>query len=324
MRAHAVPAAFVVLVAIACPAAAQEVSFERTFATTDGVRLDVSTLGGRIALHEGPAGRIVVHGTATVRNAFDTPANAVELAQQIAANPPIARVGDVVRLQPPMDPAQRRAAVIAYDVAVPPGTPVTARSNSGEIVAADLSAASMLETQSGRIDVRASSGTLAVTTGSGAVTIQGAGAGLTVRTSSSAIDIRDARGAVRVQTQSGAVDIDVAPTADVEVETGSSAILVAGAHRRLSARSQSGAIRVAGRAGGAWNISNGSGRVEVTVNRADAAQFDLSNRSGTIRVPDSLVTTAATKRRVEATLGTGEHPVTVDAGSGAITLRLVR
>jgi DUF4097 and DUF4098 domain-containing protein YvlB len=288
------------------------------------VRLDVSTLGGRIALRSGPPGQVLVRGTATVRTAFDTPLNAVELAKQIAANPPIERSGNVIGLQPPSEPAQRRAAIIAYDVVVPAGTPVTARSNSGEIVAADLSAASMLETESGRIDVRASSGSLAVTTGSGAVTVQGAGAALSVRTSSSAIGIRDAHGVVRVQTQSGAVNIDVAPTADVDVETGSSAIVIAGAQKSLSARSQSGAIRVAGRAGGPWNIINGSGRVELTVNRADGAQFDLSNRSGTISVPDNLVTTSASKRRVEATLGTGEHPVTVDSGSGAITLRLTR
>jgi len=324
MRAHSIPAALILLIAIACPAAAQQVSFERHFTTADAIRLEVATLGGRIALRTGPPGEVVVRGTATVRAAFDTPANAMELAQQIAANPPIERIGERIRLEPPATPAQRRAAIIAYDVVLPPGTLVTARSNSGEIAAVDLSASSMLETESGRIDVRAASGDLMVTTGSGAVTVQGAGAALSVRTSSSAIGIRDARGSVRVQTQSGAVNIDLSPTAEVDVETGSSAIVVVGAHRSLAARSQSGAIRVAGRAGGAWNIINSSGRVELTVNNADAAQFDLSNRSGTITVPESLVTTSATKRRVEATLGTGEHPVTVDSGSGAITLHVVR
>jgi DUF4097 and DUF4098 domain-containing protein YvlB len=154
--------------------------------------------------------------------------------------------------------------------------------------------------------------------------VQGAAAALSVRTSSSAIAIRDARGAVDVRTQSGAVNIEVAPAAEVSVETGSSAIVVSGARKSLTARSQSGAIRVDGRAGGAWNIINSSGRVELTVNHADSAKFDLSNRSGTITVPPSVMTTSATKRRVEGTLGAGEHPVTVDSGSGAITLRVVR
>jgi DUF4097 and DUF4098 domain-containing protein YvlB len=324
MRYHAVPVALLLLVATVLPAAAQpHVPFERMFTTPEAVRLDVSTLGGRITLHSGPAGQVLVRGTATVRMAFDTPANALDLAKQIAANPPIERSGEVIRLQPPMDPAQRRAATIAYDVTVPPNTPITARSNSGEIVAADLSAASLLETQSGRIDVRGASGELTVTTGSGAITVQGAGA-VSVRSSSSAITIRDARGPVRAQTQSGAVIIDVAPTADVNVETGSSAILVTGAQKTVSVRSQSGAVRVDGRAGGAWNIINSSGRVEFTLNRADSATLDLSNRSGTISIPAGVTTKTATKRHVEATLGAGEHPVTIDSGSGAITLHLVR
>ena len=324
MRTQFVTAALALLIAIATPAFAQQVSFERSFNTTGAVRLDVSTLGGRIALRSGTPGQVLIRGTATVRAAWDTPANAIELARQIAANPPIERTGDVIRLEPPRDPAQRRAATVAYEVLLPPGTTVNARSNSGEITAADLPASSTLQTDSGKIDVMTSSGDLDVTTGSGAVTVRGAGAGLKVRSSSSAIGIREARGPVSVRTQSGAVTIDVEPTAEVNVETGSSAIVVDGAHRNLSARSQSGAIRVAGRAGGAWNIINGSGRVELTVNQGDAAQFDLSNRSGTISVPESLVMTSATKRRVEAKLGTGDHPVTVDSGSGAITLRVVR
>jgi DUF4097 and DUF4098 domain-containing protein YvlB len=324
MRMQSLSVALLFVVAIATPAVAQQVSFERSFTTTSAVRLDVSTLGGRIALRSGPPGQVLVRGTATVRVAFDTPANALELARQIAANPPVEQNGDVIRLEPPKDPAQRRAATVAYEVLLPPGTTVYARSNSGEIIAADLPASSTLQTDSGKIDVMTSSGDLDVTTGSGAVTVRGARAGLKVRTGSSAIGIRDAGGPVSVRTQSGAVTIDVAPTAEVNVETGSSAIVVDGAHRTLSARSQSGAIRVAGRAGGAWNIINGSGRVELTVNQADAAQFDLSNRSGTISVPDNLVTSSATKRRVEAKLGTGDHPVTVDSGSGAITLHVVR
>ena len=323
MRNHLI-GALVLGLGVTCPAAAQQVSFERSFTTADGAKLEISTLGGKIALHSGPPGQVMVRGTATVRVAFDTPANAIELAKQIAAKPPIEQIGNVIRLQPPADPAQRRAATVAYDVVLPPGTMVNARSNSGDIIAADLSAASILETQSGKIDVMMSTGDLDVTTGSGAVTVRGASAGLQVRSGSSAIGIRDAGGAVNVKTQSGAVTIDVAPTAEVNVETGSSEIVVDGAHRTLAARSQSGAIRVTGRAGGAWNIVNGSGRVELTVNQGDGAQFDLSNRSGTISVPDSIVTTSATKRRVEAKLGTGEHPVTVDAGSGAITLHVVR
>lgn len=321
MQISPLPAALLV-VALASPAAAQHVTFERSFTTPTTVTLDVSTLGGRIELRAGPAGQVLVRGSATVRTAFNVPANAPELARQIAANPPVERAGDVIWLRPPSDPAQRRAATVAYDVLIPPGTVVRAKSDSGVIVATALSGNANLRTESGRIDVMTSSGDLAVTSGSGAVTVDGAAATLTVRTDSSAIAISDARGAVNVKTQSGAVNIDLAPTADVDVETGSSAIHVSSARRSLAARSQSGAIHVSGQTGGAWNVRTGSSRIELGISRAGNASFALSSRSSDVSVPSSMVTSVASKGHVEATLGDGANRVTAESGSGAIVLHL--
>jgi hypothetical protein len=320
MRTQSVPAALLIVMAFAWPAAAQRVGFERTFDTPTAVTVDVSTLGGRIELRTGAPGQVVVRGTATVRIAYNVPANAPELAKQIAANPPLERAGDIIWLRPPSDPAQRRAATVAYDVLLPPGTVVRAKSDSGEIVATDLSGNATLRTESGRIDVMTSGSDLAVTTGSGAVSIHGAAAGLTVTTSSSAIGIHDARGDVRVKTQSGAVTIDLAPSADVEVETGSSAIAVSGARNRLAARSQSGAIRVAGQTGAAWDIRTGSSRIELAVSRAGSAAFALSSRSSDVSIPRDLVTSSVSKGHVEGTLGNGANRVTAESGSGRIAL----
>src|SRR5690349_2883359 len=198
MRTQRLAAMLLITMAFASPAAAQRVNFERSFDTPTAVTLDVSTLGGRIELRTGPPGKLVIRGTATVRVAFNVPADAPELAKQIAANPPIERVGGIIWLRPPAEPVQRRAVTLAYDVLVPPGTVVRARSDSGEIAATDLSANTTLRTQSGRIDVTSSGSDLEIVTGSGAVTIHGAAGALAVTTGSSAIGIRDARGAVRV------------------------------------------------------------------------------------------------------------------------------
>lgn len=320
MRTQSTAAALFIVTTFAATAAAQSVSFERSFETRTAVTLDVSTLGGRIELRTGAPGQVVVRGTATVRVAFNVPADAPELAKQIAATPPIERIGDVIWLRPPSEPAQRRAATLAYDLLVPPGTVVRAKSDSGAIVATDLSANTTLRTESGRIDVMSSGSDLSVVTGSGAVRILGAAAGLTVDTGSSAIGIRDARGDVRVKTQSGAVTIDLSPTADVDVETGSSAIDVSGARNRLSARSQSGAIRVAGQAGGPWALRTGSSRIELAVGRSGSASFALSSRSSDVTFPHDLVTSAVSKGHVEGTLGSGTNRVTADSGSGRIAL----
>src|SRR5262245_39543248 len=101
MRPPSSVMSLLILLAIAAPAAAQRFSFERSFETRSPVTLDVSTLGGKITVSAGPAGRIVVKGTATVRAAFDVPANARQLAERIAASPPIERDDDVIRAHPP-------------------------------------------------------------------------------------------------------------------------------------------------------------------------------------------------------------------------------
>jgi DUF4097 and DUF4098 domain-containing protein YvlB len=320
MRIRSVPVALLIVTAFAWPAAAQRVTFERTFDTSAAVTLDVSTLGGRIELRTGSPGQVVVRGIATVRIGFNVPLNAPELAKQIAANPPIERTSDIIWLRPPSDDAQRRAATVAYDVLLPPGTVVRAKSDSGAIAATDLSAGTTLRTDSGRIDVMTAAGDLAVTTGSGAVSIDGAAAALTVMTSSSAIGIRGARGDVKVKTQSGAVTIDLAPTADIDVETGSSAIEVSGARKRLAARSQSGAIRVAGHTGGAWDVRTGSSRIELAVSRIGSASFALSSRSSDVEIPRDLVTSSVSKGHIVGTLGDGANRVTAQSGSGRIAL----
>ena len=176
MPTQSVAVALLIVTAFAWPAAAQRVRFEQTLDTPTAVTLDVSTLDGRIELRTGPPGQVRVRGAATVRVAFNVPANAPELARQIAANPPIERAGYILWLRPPSEPVQRRAATVSYDVMVPPGTIVRARSDSGEIVATDLSATTTLRTQSGRIDVTSSGGDLEIVTGSGAVNIHGAAA----------------------------------------------------------------------------------------------------------------------------------------------------
>src|SRR5262249_42544158 len=185
------------------PATAQRFSFERSFETRSTVMLDVSTLGGKIAVSAGPAGRVVVKGTATVRVAFDVPANAAQLAKRIAASPPIERDDDVIRAHPPADQEERRAATIAYDVTVPPGTRVNANSGSGAITVSGLAAAMTAQTQSGAISVTNIDASADVSSASGAVTLSGVTGRLTASTSSSAIRITDAHQSVRVRTQSG-------------------------------------------------------------------------------------------------------------------------
>src|SRR5262245_12693980 len=112
MRSLVVVVTMAVLLSGASPALAQRFTFEGWFDAAGVSVLDVTTLRGSIAVVAGDADRVRVTAIVTVRVAWDTPANAVDLAQQVAKAPPIERDGATIRLRPPTDSAQRRATTV--------------------------------------------------------------------------------------------------------------------------------------------------------------------------------------------------------------------
>jgi hypothetical protein len=304
------------------PAAAQRANFQRTFEASTPVTINVVTVAGRIGVTPGPAGRVVVLGTVTVRSGVNVPANALELAARVAASPPIQQTGDRIELQLPYDNDERRAVTIAYEITVPPGTRVDAESDSGEVTISGNTGPLNVSTGSGAVTLAHISDEVVVTSGSGAVSIAEVGGTARVTTQSSAITLSQMGGGVHVQTQSGAVGMEVAPGVTVDVQTGSSAIAVSGDAGSLRARSNSGRVRVDGRPTGEWSVESGSGRIELTVSRMTSARLDLSARSGTITIPSRLSTSTLTKQHVIGALGAGEFSVTVSSGSGGVLLRL--
>jgi hypothetical protein len=308
-------------VGIAAPARAQRITFERSFDTSGPAALDVSTVAGKITVAAGPAGRMTVRGTATVRVGLGIPPNGLELARRVAANPPIQQSGNDLRLGVPSDDAERRAVLVAYEITVPRDTRVDATSNSGAIAIADIAGVVSVKTQSSAIALQGLGSDVQVNTGSGAVTATDIWGPMTVATVSSAITLHGLRSALNVRTASGAVNADVAPTSDVDVETGSSAMTLSGGARNLRLVSRSGRIHVAGEPTGTWSVNAGSGHVELTFARRTQASLDLSARSGTIAVPRAVNTTVATKQHLVGTMASGARPVVVISGSGGIAVR---
>ena len=196
MRSTILTAIVVYGLASAQPALAQRFPFERTFDAAGPSTLDVSTIRGKIDVTAGNPGRIVVAGTVTVRVDWNVPANATDLAKQVAANPPIQQDAQAVRLRPPSDPAAQRAVTVSYQVRVPPNTRVTTTSDSGATTVRDVSGVVSVRTQSGAIELGKLAAGTDVTTGSGAVTMDDVSGALTVKTNSSAISGRSLRGNV--------------------------------------------------------------------------------------------------------------------------------
>lgn len=274
----------VLLGCIAAPSAlAQRVPFERTIELASPAALDVSTIRGKIEVVAGPTGRMVVSGAATVRVAWDVPANAEAIAQRVAAAPPIEHAGSTVRLTIPADRDAQRAVTVNYRVEVPPGTRVQTDSNSGETSVRGVAGAVNVRTQSGAIELSGLSGAVQVSTGSGAVTAADVSTALSVTTSSSAITARNVRGSLIVKTQSGRVTVEGRPTAD-------------------------------------WSTTTSSSSVTFEFARGTGFELDAESRSGSVTVAGASVSGPMTKRSAKGASQGGGPTVRVRTGSGAIRI----
>jgi len=300
---------------------AQRFAFERTIQTAGPTRLDVSTDRGKIEVVAGRPGRVVVEGAATVRLGWNVPANAVDLAKQVAAAPPIEQADQTVRLRIPSDPHAQQAVIVSYRVEVPPGTEVRTRTDSGSTTIRGVDGTVDVRTQSSFIDVADISGATQLFTGSGAVRAHGISGPLSVTTQSSAITLSGLRSSLKVRTQSGAVNADLTGTGDVEVETGSSAINVNGAGGGLAVRTQSGRVTVQGAPTRDWRATTGSSEVHFDLARTGGFTLDAVSQSSNVEFTGADVTGTVSKRSVRGDVGGGGPTVMVRTGNGAIRIQ---
>jgi len=322
MRTSRLVAFVTVLLAVAAPARAQRLPFERSFDVSRPTKLDVTTMRGKIDVTAGDSGRIVVSGTVTVRIGWDVPANAVELARRVADTPPIEREGGTIKLRPPANEAEQRAVTVSYQVRVPRDADVLAISDSGAITVRGTSGPVSVRTQSGAIDVGNLGNTVGITTGSGAVTVDGARGALTVSTSSSAETGRSLAESVRIRTSSGAVDAELNGPGDVDVETGSSGVRLRGVKRGLHVRTQSGRVEVNGTPSASWDVSSGSSSIAIGIERGTGFQVEAESGSGSVTVEGASVQGLLTKRRATGTVGKGGPLVKSHSHSGAIRVKV--
>jgi hypothetical protein len=285
------------------------------------VTLDASTNRGKITVAAGPVNRVIVRGTVTVRVAVDVPLNAVEIAQRLAANPPVEHLGDRVQLRPPAEEVDRRAVTIAYDVIVPVATRVSAISDSGALSITGIDGPVTARTQSGALVFADLKGAAEITTGSGAVDLDGADGNVTITTQSSAITAHALRGDLRVKTGSGAVSAESRGSGNIEIATSSSAMTVSGAAGGLRVTTQSGRIEIAGRPTAPWMLTTGSSAIRITFDSGSNAMLDADTGSGSIRVANLQIDGTQAKRQIKGTIGAGGPAVVMTSRSGSFEIR---
>jgi len=306
---------------IAAPASAQRFPFERTYDVGSTPVIDVSTTRGRINVRTGEPGRVVVTGAATVRVGLMVPADAIDLARKVAANPPIEQSAERLRLRSPSSPEENRAMTVNYDVRVPPNSRVIAVSDSGAIEIRDVAGAVEARTQSSSIALSDLGSTADVDTGSGAVTVDRVVGIVRVSTSSSAITARSLRGGLRARTGSGRVFGSFVGEGPIDVQTQSSAIDLSGVSGGLTTFSESGHTYVTGEPSAAWNVTSGSSGIDVHFAAKVNATLHATTSSGTVYTPERLVTGSIEKGRVEGAIGDGGPVVRLSSRSGSIRVR---
>ena len=283
-------------------AAAQPVPFERTVTVGAAPTLDVSTGSGNVVVRSGGSS-IVVKGTVEPRSGWGAPANAAEIAKQVAAKPPIEQAGDAITVGR-LDETQKKAVSISYDITVPAGTTVAARSGSGNVRVSGVNNAVKATSGSGDVEVAEIGGTVDANSGSGNVTVKGA------------------RQAASLSSGSGNIVAILTGKGDVKASTGSGDIKITGAHGLLTANSGSGSVGVEGTPTGDWKVSSASGDVQVAVPSTQGFVVDAKTASGSLDVAAPMTVQGKVDRRhVTGTVRGGGPTLRLSTASGDIAVR---
>jgi hypothetical protein len=326
LRATLVVLAVTLLLVAAPQAIGPRFHFDRSFDAAPGTVVDISTLGGAIAVTAGPGERVAVKGTATVRIGFNVPVNAVELARRVAANPPVAQDGATIRLTPPEREEERRAMTVSYVVTVPRGVEVRTSTDSGATAITGVTGPVTVTTQSGGTDLTRLGGSAEVNGSSGAVRVDDVAGDLAVKTQSGGISLRGLGRGLRVRTQSGGVTARfVGREGQSDVETHSSGIDLVGVRGGLTAVSNNGHIRVAGAPGAPWDVMVGSSSIEIFFDRGTPLKLDATSGSGDVYVKGFHLDDASiVKGSTTGTLGGGGPLVRASTRSGSVRVGLGR
>jgi len=293
---------------LACTAYAQHAdgSFARTLTVGDRAEIAITSGSGGIEVRQGPAGRIEVRGKVRAgdwgwnRSRY----SAEERVKRVEANPPIEQKGNVIRIGEITDPDVRDGVSITYEVIVPPGSSMRARSGSG----------------SQRIE--GVDGQLEASSGSGGIIVRDVGGALHASTGSGSIHAVGIKGAITARSGSGSIDVAQTGAGDVNASSNSGGVRLRGVQGGLRASTSSGGLDVEGQVAGDWRLSSSSGHVTVNVPAKQGFDLDANSNSGRIDV-DFPITVSGTigKHALRGSARGGGPLVHVRTTSGGISIR---
>jgi hypothetical protein len=211
-------------------------------------------------------------------------------------------------------------------VGVPRGRELEVQHGVGRISAVDVKADLVLDSHAGPIEVTSVEGDVLCDTGSGSVKAHGVRGDLTADTGSGSVHVSDCEGpGVLVDTGSGGVTIAGVDCGELVVDTGSGSVEARGI-KADSARidTGSGGVElVLDRMGtGRFIVDTGSGSIDLVLPAGASARVTADTGSGRIHneVAGSVVRLRE-RDELEMVVGAGDARVSLDAGSGSVTIR---
>jgi DUF4097 and DUF4098 domain-containing protein YvlB len=192
-----------------------------------------------------------------------------------------------------------------FEITVPVGTRVSARSWSGSVSVKGVRGDLETRTQSADVDLR-DVGRIDVESLSGDVTIQGVAGESAIHTVSGDIDLGGARGDLEIETVSGDIDLRDVVAKQIRVHTTSGDVSFAGA------------IQPDGR----YEYNTHSGEIRLALPGDVGAQLSIGTFNGGIEsdFPITLKADSHDNKRLSFTLGQGTARIIVETFSGDITL----
>ncbi len=211
-------------------------------------------------------------------------------------------------------------------VAVPRGGSLTVRHGVGRIGADGVRGDLDLDTHTGGIMVTDLEGDLRADTGSGSVVVAGVRGDVLADTGSGGVGLTDVKGdKIHVDTGSGMVKVDKATCRDLYVDTGSGGVRARNIDTdQAKIDTGSGGVTLSlDRMGeGRFLVDTGSGSINFELPTDASATISADTGSGSIHADVAGARIVHKENsELQMVVGDGKARVTLDAGSGGITIR---
>ncbi len=209
-------------------------------------------------------------------------------------------------------------------IQIPRGKQFAINLGAGTVSASNIDGNIHIDTHSGGVSATGMQGPLSIDTGSGSIEVTDAQGDLNLDTGSGGVDVSGIAGeSLRIDTGSGSVIASQITVTDLDIDTGSGRIDVTDASaQHIVMDTGSGSVRATFH-GYVENVAvdTGSGSVTLTLPETFSATVDIETGSGGIDLDFPVEVQRWERDHVRGVIGDGRGRLTIDTGSGSITIR---